>query len=108
MLKALELWSQITGVQVTPNSKFAISLRMYIFWLPCLWSQDGSLLLSSFVRQAWHQVFSVSYLLGWDACLPGFPEGNTWHGGLTHLPKVTQLTNEVALASDLLNFTVLT
>lgn len=104
MLKALELWSQITGVQVTPDSKFAISLRMYIFWLPCLWSQDGSLLLSSFVCQAWHQVFSVPHLLGWDARLPGFP----WHGGLTHLPKVTQLTNEVALTSDLLNFTVLT
>lgn len=33
---------------------------------------------------------------------------STGSDGLSHLPKVTQLTNEVALASDLLNFTVLT
>lgn len=105
MLKALELWSQITGVQVAPSSKLAISLRMYVFWLPHLWSQDGSLLLSSFrVPGMAPSVFCVlpprlGRLSSWLSTGPD---------GLSHLPKVTQLANEVALASDLLNFTVLT
>lgn len=105
MLKTLELWSQITGVQVAPSSKFAISLRMYRFWLPHLWSQDGSLLLSSFcVPGMAPSVFRVlpPRLGCLSSCL------STDYDGLTHLPKVTQLANEVALASDLLNFTVLT